>query len=111
MPDSNLNVLAVDTAINSDGYLPGLANPTTVAEIRDIYLSSQFSTAERIQQLRDLRSEMVARQSADVEAGFHGLISEIDAGLAKLESDGRGSADPDVTQHLDTAVNPDNLGE
>ena len=109
MPDSDLNVFAVDTAVNSDGYMPGLANPTTAAEIKDIYLSSQFPVNERIAQLQELRQEMVARDSADVEEGFGDLISEIDAGLAKLNSDGRGSVDPDVTNHLDTAVDPDNL--
>lgn len=109
MPDSDLNVLAVDTAVNSDGYMPGLSNPTTISEIQDIYLSSQFPTKARIEQLQELRAEMVARDSVDVEDGLNELILEIDRGLAKLTSDARGSADPDVTQHLDTAVDPANL--
>lgn len=109
MPDSDLNVTAVDTAMNSDGYMPGLANPTTATEIKDIYMSSEFPTSARIAQLRELRQEMVARDKLDVEAGFQGLIDEIDRGLAFLESDGRGSSDPDVTHHLDTAVDPENL--
>lgn len=109
MPDSDLNILAVDTAVSSDGYMPGLANPTTIAEIRDIYLSSQFPVSERIEQLQELRAEMVARDSVDVEDGLNALILEIDRGLAKLNSNERGSVDPDVTQHLDTAVDPENL--
>jgi len=63
MPDSDLNVLAVDTEISSDGYMPGLANPTTIDEIRDIYLSSQFPVRARVEQLQELRAEMVAPQS------------------------------------------------
>lgn len=109
MPDSDLNIMATDTAINSDGYMPGLANPTTVAEVKDIYMSSQFPTQARIDQLNELRREMVSRHSADVETGFQALITEIDHGLEKLKSEGRGSADPDVTHHLDTAVDPENL--
>ncbi|WP_427452342.1 hypothetical protein [Litorimonas sp. WD9-15] len=109
MPDSDLNIAAVDTAINSDGYMPGLANPTTVAEIKDIYMSSQFPVQQRVEQLQELRSEMISRDSADVEAGLAPLIDEIDRGLEKLKSGGRGNADPDVTNHLDTAVNPENL--
>lgn len=109
MPDSNLNILAVDTQINSDGYMPGLSNPTTQAEIQDIYLSNQFPVHERIAQLTQLRQEMVVRNSADVEEGLLDLIAEIDQGLEKLNSGGRGNADPDVTNSLDTAVDPDNL--
>jgi len=109
MPDSDLNVLAVDNEINSDGYMPGLANPTTLGEIRDIYLSSQFPVKDRVEQLQELRAEMVARNNADVEDGLNDLILEIDLGLAKLNSQSRGSVDPDVTAHLDTAVNPENL--
>ncbi len=109
MPDSDLNILATDTAINADGYMPGLANPTTIDEIRDIYLSSQFSVKQRFDQLQDLRAEMVARDSVDVEDGLNALILEIDRGLAKLNSQASGSADPDVTHHLDTAVDPSNL--
>ncbi len=109
MPDSDLNILATDSAINADGHMPGLSNPTTSAEIQDIYLSSQFSVEQRIAQLQELRQEMVARDSVDVEDGLNDLILEIDRGLAKLNSGGRGSADPDVTNHLDIAVDPDNL--
>ena len=84
MPDSVLNVQAVDTAINSDAYMPGLSNPTTAAEVKDIYMSSQFPTRERIAQLQELRREMVSRDSVDVEAGLGGLIAEIDRGRESL---------------------------
>jgi hypothetical protein len=52
---------------------------------------------------------MVARDSVDVEDGLNALILEIDRGLAKLNSQASGSADPDVTHHLDTAVDPSNI--
>lgn len=109
MPDSDLNIHAVDTTINAEGYMPGPANPTTLAEIKDTYMSSQFPTAQRIQQLQELRRDMVARKTVDTDNDMDSLIQEIDRGLAFLQSDGRGDVGPDTINTLDTAVDPDNL--
>ena len=109
MPDSDLNIHAVDTAINAEGYMPGLSNPTTLAEIKDTYMSSQFSTVQRIEQLQELRHDMVARKSAETTSDMQSMIDEIDRGLAFLQDGGRGDAGPDTLNTLDTAVDPGNL--
>lgn len=108
MPDSDLNVMAVDTAIDSDGYAPGIAQPTTLDEITDIYMSEN-PKEERLAQLREIRQEMVARNSADSESGFDDLIAEIDRGIGYLTSQAEGTAGPGSLQNKDTAVDPDNL--
>jgi len=108
MPDSDLNIMAVDTAINSDGYAPGIAQPTTLDEIKDIYMSEN-PKADRLAQLREIRQEMVARNSADSEAGFKDLIAEIDRGIGYLTGRSEGSATPASLQNKDTAVDPENL--
>ena len=108
MPDSDLNVMAVDTAIDSDGYAPGIAQPITLDEITDIYMA-EGPKEERLAQLRDIRQEMVARNNADSEAGFGELITEIDRGIDYLNSSAEGTAAPASLENKDTAVNPDNL--
>jgi len=89
MPDSDLNILAVDTAINAEGHSPGIAQPVSLDEIKDIYMSD-LSKSERVTKLNELRNEFVSRQSADVEAGFGPLIEEIERGLAYLNKDAEG---------------------
>jgi hypothetical protein len=108
MPDSDLNVMAVDTAIDSDGFAPGIAQPTTLDEITDIYMSER-PKQERLEQLREIRQEMVARNSADSEAGFDDLIDEIDRGIGYLTGRSEGTATPASLQNKDTAVDPENL--
>lgn len=95
MTHSNHNILAVDAALGGDAAMPGLAQPVTIDEIRDIYLS-QRPTIERKQKLLDMRAELAARHSADVEAGFDSLIKEVDRGLSILSGNPVGAANPDV---------------
>ena len=111
MPDLNPDVttLAVDTQINSDGFAPGLGNPVTVDEVRDIYADPKLSVQARKDALSALRQEMVGRNSADVEEGFDAVINEIDRGLSILSQPAEGQVDGDVAALRDTAVNPDNL--
>lgn len=108
MPDSDLNVMAVDTAIDSDGYAPGIAQPTTLDEITDIYMA-ESPREERLAQLREIRQEMVARNNADSEAGFSELIAEIDRGIDYLNGRAEGTATPASLESKDTAVDPENL--
>ncbi|WP_298913927.1 hypothetical protein [uncultured Algimonas sp.] len=107
--DPRNTTLAVDTQIDSDGYMPGLANPVTADEITDLYSNPQVPLAGRIEALQKLRQEMVARDSADTLDDTQALIAKIDEGLAYLNEDGDGFADPDVMRLQDTAVDPDNL--
>ena len=111
MPDlaPEQTTVAVDTAINSDGYMTGLSNPVTADEIMDIYSNPRVPTADRVDALRSLRQEMVARQSADTMDDMKSLISVIDEGLTYLKENGDGFADPDVLRLRDTAVDPENL--
>ena len=107
--DPEISALPVDTAISGEAYMPGLSNPVTSAEVKDIYMDGRTSVAARQDALGQLRREMVARDSADTLPDTKSLIAEIDAGLAYLSADPRGTADPDVLTLRDTAVNPDNL--
>ena len=107
--DPQFSTLPVDTAISGDAYMPGLANPVTAAEVKDIYMDARVPVAERQDALGQLRREMVARDAADTLPDTKALIAEIDAGLAMLARDGEGSASPEVLSSVDSAVNPDNL--
>ena len=107
--DPQNSTLAVDTAINGDAYMPGLANPVTAAEVKDIYMDARVPLAERQEALARLKQEMVARDSADTLPDTKALIAEIEAGIAYLNENGDGSADPAMLSSLDTAVDPDNL--
>ncbi|MGB6230516.1 MAG: hypothetical protein WBF53_10365 [Litorimonas sp.] len=107
--DPQQTVLAVDTQIDGDAYMPGLANPVTADEITDIYSNPQASVQERVDALTQLRQEMVSRDAADTLQDTKALIAKIDEGLGYLSEDGDGDADPDVLRQLDTAVDPDNL--
>ncbi|MEM7729265.1 MAG: hypothetical protein AAF311_08320 [Pseudomonadota bacterium] len=107
--DPQTTVLPVDTQIDGDAYMPGLANPVTADEITDIYANPNLSTAERREALTKLRQEMVARDAADTLDDTKALIAKIDEGLGYLSEDGDGFAAPDVLRQKDTAVDPANL--
>lgn len=107
--DPQITTLPVDTQIDGDAYMPGLANPVTADEITDIYSNPKVSVLERQEALQALRQEMVGRDSADLREHTKALIAKIDEGLAYLNEDGDGFADPDVLRQRDTAVDPDNL--
>ena len=107
--DPEITTLPLDTAINADGYMPGLANPVTSAEVKDIYMDNRVPVADREAALSRLRQEMVARDAADTLPDTRSLIDEIDAGLAFLREDGDGSVDPAALALRDTAVNPANF--
>ena len=111
MPDLDpMNrVLPVDTALDGDAYMPGLANPVTAAEVKDIYMDARVPLAERQDQLAKLRQDTVARDAADTLPDTKSLLDEIDAGIAYLSESGDGTADPAMLSSVDSAVNPDNL--
>ena len=107
--DPQITTLPVDTALSGEGYMPGLSNPVTEAEVKDIYMNRRNSVAARQEALARLRQDMVARDAADTLPDTKALIAAIDEGLAYLSEDGDGFADPDVLRQRDTAVDPDNL--
>ena len=107
--DPEITTLPVDTQIDGDAYMPGLANPVTIDEITDIYTNPKTSVQERHDTLIQLRQEMVARDSADLRQDTKALIAKIDEGLGYLAEAGDGFAAPDVLRQTDSAVDPDNL--
>ncbi len=110
MPTSDLNVLAVDTAINAEGHAPGIAQPVSLDEIKDIYMSNA-PRETRLSRLQQIRQEIVARDSADREGGFDGLIQEIDRGIDYMKRQSDGNATPATLDMVDRAVNPDNFSD
>lgn len=89
------SVLPVDTVISGDAALPGLAQPYTIDNIRDIYIT-KGPVRERVQALQRIRSELVSRATLQTDDGFQGLIAEVDRGLDILSGSPSGFADPDV---------------
>jgi len=100
MPDSDLNILAVDTTIGGDASAPGIAQPVSLAEVEEIIHSNRPVDARR-EQLLEYKQELTARHSADTEAGFKPLLDEIDRGLALLTQDAAGNATPSVLDPID----------
>ncbi|WP_371396394.1 hypothetical protein [Fretibacter rubidus] len=100
MTNSNHNIMAVDSALGGDAGQPGIAQPVTLDEVRDIFLSNR-PTLERQTKLQTMRRDLIARHSADTESGFDALIAEIDRGIAILSGNPIGSASPDVLRKTD----------
>lgn len=107
--DPQITTLPVDTQIDGDAYMPGLANPVTADDITDIYSNPRVPMQERLDALQTLRQEMVGRASADLRDDTKALIAKIDEGMSYLREAGDAFADPDVLRLRDTAVDPDNL--
>lgn len=107
--DPEITTLPVDTQIDGDAAMPGLANPVTADEITDIYSDPRVPVQSRIDALNVLRQEMVGRDSADLRDDTKALIAKIDEGLGYLREQGDGSASPEVLRQRDKAVDPANL--
>lgn len=99
MPKTKANVLPVDTAINSDGYNPGISQAMTLDEVKDIYMS-QASRADRLTAMKNIKREILARNKADVETGFDALLAEIDRGIGYLEGGTEGYAEPNTLRTI-----------
>ena len=106
MPESELGVLAVDTVVGDDGQMPGIAQPVTLDEIRDVVFED-ISVEARLEKLRQMKSDFQTRNMADVEGGFDGYIAEIDRGIAELTGGADGSAEPSVLDNVDHAASFD----
>ena len=106
MPESELGVLAVDTVVGDDGQMPGLAQPVTLDEIRDVVFEDT-SVEARLEKLRQMKSDFQTRNMADVEGGFDHYIAEIDRGIDELTGGADGSAEPSVLDNVDHAASFD----
>ena len=106
MPESELGVLAVDTVVGDDGQMPGISQPVTLDEIRDVVFED-ISVDARLEKLRQMKSDFQTRNMADVEGGFDHLIAEIDRGIAELTGGADGAAVPSVLDNVDNAASFD----
>ena len=106
MPDSELDILAVDTVVGDDGQMPGIAQPVTIDEIRDvIYATDPVSV--RLQKLRQMKSDFQTRNMADTEGGFDEYITVIDRGIAELTGGADGFVAPGTLDEFDDAAGGD----
>lgn len=103
MTYSDKKVLTLDTQLGGDAGTPGLAQPITLDEVQDILMSNRPEQARR-DSLNDIRRTLMARQSADTEAGFDDLIAEVDRALDLLNRTPSGSAAPSVIRNVDEAA-------
>lgn len=104
MAPYNSSVTPVDIALGGDADQPGIAQPITLDEIRDIYIANR-PIKERQLQLETLHKDLTARHMADSEAGFDALLLEIERGFEMLSDAGNGSASPEVLRKRDTDSN------
>lgn len=101
MPNSDLDILAVDAQLGSDGDLPGLSQPITMDEINDVIYAASDSVAERVEKLQMIRQDLVARNTADFVDSYDDYISAIDAGLAELQGEADGFITPESLDEFD----------
>jgi hypothetical protein len=74
---------------------PGIAQPFTQTEVEELLFGDDRPVEERLDRLREMRSEAIARQSADWgDDDPAALLSEIDRAIEELAMD---SADADAT--------------
>ncbi len=96
---------------------PGLAHPYSQNEIEDILYASDLSVEDRLARLREIRGEMVVRESGDFgEEDPADMIDELDRAIEELQRDAQNADDTgdaavmaaDPADHLD-ALAPDDV--
>jgi hypothetical protein len=97
---------------------PGLSLPYSQDEIQDLLFGSDRSVEERVERLKEMRSEMTTRESGDFgDEDPKDMIAEIDRALAELQGDvaiaddnieAGAAVDMDPSDHLD-ALSPDDI--
>ena len=100
MPDSELDILAVDTVVGDDGQMPGISQPVTLDEIRDVIYATD-PVAVRLEKLRHMRADFQTRNAADMETGFDAYIAEIDRGISELTGEAEGFITPESLDEFD----------
>ncbi|OAM78250.1 hypothetical protein [Devosia elaeis] len=101
---------------NSD--TPGIAQPYSQTEIEELLYGDDRPVEDRLARLRDMRDELVTRESGDFgDEDPAAMIEELDRAMAELQRDAQnadetGSADAlmsaDPADHLD-ALAPDDV--
>lgn len=81
---------------------PGLSIPYSQDEIEDLLYGSDRPVEERVERLKEMRAEMVTRESGDFgDQDPKDMIAEIDRAIDELQAD---SASADENFELDAAV-------
>ena len=101
MPDSNLDILALDAQLGDQGDIPGYALPVSMDDIQDIIHAASDPVVARVEKLQKLRQEFVSRASADMESDFDDYIAEIDRGLEELQCPADGFITPESLDEYD----------
>lgn len=84
--DHDLGVVSVYSSVGGDGDMPGLSQPIAQADIEDLLYDTYHPVEERIELLKELKEDLEARMNADRGEEFGGLVMEIEAALAELQS-------------------------
>ena len=93
-------VLPQNTGLDDDAFPPGLAQPVSQAEIEELLYGSDRGADERAARLREIREDLLARESADRgDDDPLALLREIDEAIARLELRGEGMDPSSVDQN------------
>ncbi|MCP1198859.1 hypothetical protein [Notoacmeibacter sp. MSK16QG-6] len=79
-----VGVVPYDRDVGDDGDTPGISQEYTVDDLEDIAFSNQ-PRDERLRRLREMRSEIYSRQSADRGHDFDGLLNEVERLIAEID--------------------------
>ncbi|MFD1253088.1 hypothetical protein DEVEQU_01089 [Devosia equisanguinis] len=117
-PRDNSDALIPVDAVLDAGDQPVLSFPYSQDEIEDLLYGADRPVEERMQRLRDMREELVARESGDFgDQDPKAIMVEIDRALEELQADSdyadeNGALDAaiaiDPNDHLD-ALSPDDV--
>lgn len=101
MPDSDLDILALDAQLGDQGDIPGYALPVTMDDIQDVIHAASDPVNVRVEKLQKLRQEFVSRASADLQTDYADYIAEIDRGLDELQGGADGFIVPEALDEFD----------
>ena len=101
MPNSDLDILAVDTIVGDDGQMPGISQPVTLDDINDVIYAASDPVSVRVEKLRHMKRDFQTRNNADVEGGFDHFIAAIDEGLDELQGPAEGFITPESLDEYD----------
>ena len=101
MPDSDLDILALDSEPGGDGDIPGYALPISMDDIQDVIFAASDPVNVRVEKLQRMRQEFVSRAAADMESDYDDYIAEIDRGLDELQGPADGFITPESLDEYD----------